>query len=117
VLFIFSPRKPVHSFDELLILAVAFVLISAESGVEDEVRKQILKVDHVTEAYVVYGIYDIVAKVEADTLDEVKQTVSWKIRELDHVEATMTLLVAEHPIADMIELPRPRGQLLEPIVA
>lgn len=93
------------------------MLISAESGVEDEVRKQILNVDHVTEAFVVYGIYDIVAKVEADTLDEVKQTISWKIRDLDHIEATMTLLVADHPIANTIELLKPRGQLLQPIVA
>lgn len=33
---------------------------------------------NVKEAYVVYGVYDIVARVEAETMDKLKEVVTWK---------------------------------------
>jgi len=47
------------------------------------------------EVYVVYGVYDIVAKVEADTMDRVKETITWKVRRLDRVRSTLTMIVVE----------------------
>ncbi|MBS7628605.1 Lrp/AsnC ligand binding domain-containing protein, partial [Candidatus Bathyarchaeota archaeon] len=60
----------------------AYVLVNAEIGFEGEVLKDIKKIPNVKEAYVVYGVYDIVAKVEAGTMDELKEIVAWKIRRL-----------------------------------
>jgi DNA-binding Lrp family transcriptional regulator len=73
----------------------AFVLINAEIGSEDEVLKQLKSVSNVKEAYVVYGVYDIVAKVEAETMDKLKEIVTWKIRRLDKVRSTLTMIVVE----------------------
>jgi DNA-binding Lrp family transcriptional regulator len=42
----------------------AFVLINAEIGFEDEVLKSLKKIENVKEAYMVYGIYDIIVRVE-----------------------------------------------------
>jgi DNA-binding Lrp family transcriptional regulator len=47
-------------------------------GAEEEVLKELRKVMNVKEAYVVYGVYDIVARVEAETMDKLKEVVTWK---------------------------------------
>jgi DNA-binding Lrp family transcriptional regulator len=76
-------------------LPSAFVLINAEIGSEDEVLKQLKVLPNVKESYVVYGVYDIVAKVSADTMDKLKEIVTWKIRRLDKVRSTLTMIVVE----------------------
>jgi DNA-binding Lrp family transcriptional regulator len=76
-------------------MPVAFVLINAEIGSEDEVVVELRKISNVKESYVVYGVYDIVAKVEADSMDKLKEIVTWKIRRLDKVRSTLTMIVVE----------------------
>jgi DNA-binding Lrp family transcriptional regulator len=76
-------------------MPLAFVLINSEIGAEDEVLKELRKIENVKEAYVVYGVYDIVAKVEAETMDKLKEVVTWKIRRLDKVRSTLTMIVME----------------------
>jgi DNA-binding Lrp family transcriptional regulator len=73
----------------------AFVLINAEIGSEDEVAAELRKIPAVRESYVVYGVYDIVAKVEGETMDKLKEIVTWKIRRLEKVRSTLTMIVVE----------------------
>jgi len=74
-------------------LPLAYVLINTEIGAEEEVLKQLKQMPPVKEAYLVYGVYDIVAKVEAESMDKLKETVSWNIRRLEKVRSTLTMLV------------------------
>ena len=76
-------------------MPVAFVLINAEIGSEDEVVTELRKIVNVKESYVVYGVYDIVAKVEGESMDKLKEIVTWKIRRLDGVRSTLTMIVVE----------------------
>ena len=76
-------------------MPLAFVLINAEIGSEDEVLKELRKLGNVKESYVVYGVYDVVAKVEAESMDKLKEIVTWKIRRLDKVRPTLTMIVVE----------------------
>ena len=78
-------------------MPLAFVLINAEIGSEDEVVTELRKIGNVKESYVVYGVYDIVAKVEAESMDKLKEIVTWKIRRLDKVRSTLTMIVVEGP--------------------
>ncbi|MCL7382820.1 MAG: Lrp/AsnC ligand binding domain-containing protein [Thaumarchaeota archaeon] len=71
----------------------AFVLINTEIGAEEEILQELKKISNVKEAYVVYGVYDIIAKVEAENMDKLKEIISWKIRRLDKVRSTLTMLV------------------------
>lgn len=74
---------------------IAFVLVNTEIGSENEVLKTLKKVSGVTEAYSVYGVYDIVAKIQAETMDKLKEMVTWHIRRLDKVRSTLTMIVTE----------------------
>ncbi|HKM51554.1 MAG TPA: Lrp/AsnC ligand binding domain-containing protein [Candidatus Bathyarchaeia archaeon] len=76
-------------------MPLAVVLINAEIGSEEEVVSELRKVGNVKESYTVYGVYDIVAKVEADSMDKLKEIVTWKIRRLDKVRSTLTMIVVE----------------------
>jgi len=74
-------------------LATAFVLINAEIGAESEVLKGLKEVPEVKEAHMVYGVYDIIARIQTETMQELKDIISWKIRRLDKVRSTLTMIV------------------------
>jgi DNA-binding Lrp family transcriptional regulator len=78
-------------------MPMAFVLINAEIGSEEEVLKELKKVEGVQEAYVVYGVYDVVAKIRANTMDKLKDVVTWHVRRLNKVRSTLTMIVVEAP--------------------
>jgi len=48
-------------------MAAAFVLITSELGSETDVMKELKKIDEVKKGHMVYGVYDIIARIEADT--------------------------------------------------
>jgi len=76
-------------------MPMAFVLINSEIGGENEVLEELRKVPNVKEAHIVYGVYDIIAKVEAEDMDKLKSIITWKIRRLDRVRSTLTMIVVE----------------------
>jgi DNA-binding Lrp family transcriptional regulator len=78
-------------------MPMAFVLINAEIGSEEEVLKELKKVEGVVESFVVYGVYDVVAKIRADTMDKLKDVVTWHVRRLNKVRSTLTMIVVETP--------------------
>jgi DNA-binding Lrp family transcriptional regulator len=74
-------------------LATAFVLINSDLGAEDEVLKSLMGIKEVQEAHMVYGVYDIIARVETDTMQELENVVSWKVRRFDKTRGTLTMVV------------------------
>ena len=73
----------------------AFVLINVESGSEDEVLAELKVIDGVEEAYFSYGVYDLITKIKADTMDKLKELVTRQIRTLSKVRSTLTLIMME----------------------
>jgi DNA-binding Lrp family transcriptional regulator len=73
----------------------AFVLINVESGSEEEVIKDLRAIDGVVESYFSYGVYDIIAKVTADSMDALKDLVTLRIRNIVKVRSTLTLILTE----------------------
>jgi DNA-binding Lrp family transcriptional regulator len=77
------------------VVTQAFVLLNAEIGSEDEVVKELRKIANVKESYAAYGAYDIVAKVEAESMEKLKEIINGKIRRLNKVRSTLTMVVVE----------------------
>jgi DNA-binding Lrp family transcriptional regulator len=73
----------------------AFVLINVESGSEDEVLKELKTIEGVEEAYFSYGVYDLIMKIRADSMDKLKELVTRRIRTLSRVRSTLTLIIME----------------------
>ncbi len=76
-------------------MATAIVLINTDIGAEEEVLSELDRIEGVTEAYVVYGVYDIVVKVQAPSMDKLKEIVTTRIRRLPKVRSTLTMIVVE----------------------
>jgi DNA-binding Lrp family transcriptional regulator len=76
-------------------MPMAFVLINTETGSESKILAALKRIDAVTEAYMVYGVYDVVVKVRADTMEKLKEIVTYQVRHLDKVVTTTTMLVIE----------------------
>ncbi len=74
-------------------MAMAFVLINCELGVEEFVISELKEIETVREVRGVLGAYDILVKLEAGSLDEISKTITLKIRKLDKIRFTMTLNV------------------------
>ncbi len=67
-------------------------MINAEPGKEVEVMKDLKKVKAVKEASMVYGEYDIVARIETETPQDLKDVVNWRLRQIPSIRSTLTLI-------------------------
>jgi len=76
-------------------MPTAYVLINAELGKENDIIKELRSIVNVKEAHLVYGVYDMVVKVEAESMDKLKEIVTSKIRGLADIRSTLTMTVAE----------------------
>jgi len=74
-------------------LAKAFVLVNAETGSEQEVVEKVRTVKNVKEAYFVFGVYDVIAVVEAPNVDELRNTVHNEMRQVKGIRSTCTMVV------------------------
>ena len=77
-------------------MPIAFVLINAELDSEKYIIEQLNKLECVTNIDSVYGVYDIVIKIEANTMDEVKNIISYNVRRINYVRSTLTMIVIEN---------------------
>ena len=73
-------------------VVVAFVLINAEIGAEREVLEDLKAIQEIREAHLVHGVYDLIARVEVEYVQGLKDVVAFKIRHLDKVHSTLTLI-------------------------
>ena len=70
-----------------------FVLMNCDLGAEDYIIEELNQIPEVSQAYVTFGAYDIIAEINAKTHDVFDETVSLKIRRLSRIVSTMTLSV------------------------
>jgi len=63
-------------------MPLAYVMINVEPGTEDNALSEIMKIEGVKEAYIVFGIYDIIVKIEVEFTDKLKELIVFHIRKL-----------------------------------
>jgi DNA-binding Lrp family transcriptional regulator len=72
-----------------------YILLSCSVGSEHEVLEQLRALAEVKDAIMTYGDYDIVAKIEAGSEQQMDQLISSKIRQMQKVRSTVTLHVTD----------------------
>ena len=73
-------------------METAYVLLNCDLGYEEAVIEDLEHIDSVKEVHGVYGAYDIIAKVKNSEREKLRETIMWKIRKLEHVRSTLTLI-------------------------
>ena len=76
-------------------MAIAYVLINCDLGTEEPIIEELKHISDVKEVHGVFGAYDILAKVESADVKTLRVTVMWKIRKIDRVRSTLTLMGME----------------------
>ena len=73
-------------------MPVGYILLDCDLGSEDGVLDELWRIPEVTEASPIYGPYDIVVRVESDSMEKLREVVTWQVRRIDHVKSTVTLI-------------------------
>jgi DNA-binding Lrp family transcriptional regulator len=68
----------------------AIVLVQVKVGMSSAVAEAVGEIGGVSEAYVVTGPYDVIVRVDADSLDELGQLVASRIQAVEGVSRTLT---------------------------
>ena len=74
------------------------MLIDTELGQEEQVVKLVKKIDEAVKVYIVYGIHDVIAVLEAESQDMLKDIIFNKIRVIEQVKKTITLVTYGEPV-------------------
>tara|TARA_Y100001949_G_scaffold35813_1_gene28559 strand:+ start:837 stop:1076 length:240 start_codon:yes stop_codon:yes gene_type:complete len=76
-------------------MAEAYILINCEIGSEEDVITALKVIDGIKEVHGTFGAYDILAKIESDQVEDLRETITWKIRKIDKIRSTLTLMGIE----------------------
>ena len=53
------------------------------------------KIQGIEEVFVSYGVYDLVAKIKADSMEKLKELITHHLRKMDNVRSMLTLILVE----------------------
>ena len=81
-------------------MPTSYVLINSDLGTDESIIikiKEILANEKEIEYQIqgVYGVYDIILKLSSDNVDNLRSTITNKIRKITSVQSTLTMMVIE----------------------
>ncbi len=81
-------------------MPTAYVLLNSDLGSDESIISKIKEIldneENINYAVQgVYGVYDIVLKVTSDNTDKLRSVITNKIRKIDKVQSTLTMMVIE----------------------
>ncbi|MBM3910061.1 MAG: Lrp/AsnC family transcriptional regulator [Thaumarchaeota archaeon] len=81
-------------------MPTAYVLLNSDLGSDESIiaeAKKILASEKNIQSEIqgVYGVYDIVLKITTDTTDHLRSVITNKIRKINKVQSTLTMMVIE----------------------
>ena len=76
-------------------MAEAYILINCEIGSEEDVITALKSIDGIKEVHGTFGAYDILAKIESSTVEDLREPITWKIRKIEQIRSTLTLMGIE----------------------
>ena len=76
-------------------MPTAYVLLNTEIGAGTEVVRALKKVEGVESAFNLWGVYDIIASVKADSMDGLSDIINRRIEKIDKVHSKLTLIISE----------------------
>jgi DNA-binding Lrp family transcriptional regulator len=76
----------------------AFLFINVELLFIEDVINKLKEIPEIVDVYKVQGIYDIIARVNSDTEEKLKELVSERIRRIDRITGTVTVIIARHRV-------------------
>lgn len=76
-------------------MPTAFILLTTEIGAEKHVLDSLRKISEVQEAHTLWGVYDIIANVKAESMEDLKQVIIKRISKIGRVNSKLTMLIED----------------------
>lgn len=81
-------------------MPTAYVLLNSDLGSDETIISKVKEIldneaDIKYEIQGVYGVYDIVLKVSSDNSENLRSVITHKIRKIDKVQSTLTMMVIQ----------------------
>ena len=68
------------------------MLLNVELGSDREMKDSLKEIPEVKEAHQLYGVYDFIVQVEAETMEELKDVIAERIRGIGKIRSTLALI-------------------------
>ena len=88
-------------------------MINCETCGEDSIISKLKQIDTVKEAYGTFGTFDIISKLESDSEDKIRNDLTKKIRKMQKIRATLTLIAHDHEDSFAKKLAEEEKEILE----
>ena len=73
----------------------AFLLINIEEGTESKTLESFKAFPEIVEANNIYGLFNIIARIDTGTIKELKDAISYKINRLEMVKSILSLKILD----------------------
>ncbi len=77
-------------------MPTAYILLTTEIGAEKHVLNSLKKISGVEEVHSLWGVYDIIAHVQAETMDNLKQIITKRIDKIGRVNSKLTMIIEDN---------------------
>ena len=81
--------------EKKLFMPTAYVLLNTEIGAENQVLRALKEMDCVEEAYHLWGVYDIIANITANNMNELKDIITNRIDRIGQINSKLTMIVSD----------------------
>ena len=73
-------------------MTIGYVLINCDLGAEESIVEELKKLDQIKEVFETVGTHDIMAKLESEHLEKLREIISRNVQKIDKVRSTVTLI-------------------------
>lgn len=77
-------------------MPIAFICLTTKPDFMVDILNELKSINGVEEAYMVYGVYDIIAKVRSESMTLLKELITNKIRRIKKIQTTITIMVEDN---------------------
>ncbi len=80
-------------------MPTAYILLNTEIGSENHVLSALKKIEGVQEAHSLWGVYDIIAHIKAESMEKLKCIITKRIEKIGKLNSKLTMIIDEKTIA------------------
>lgn len=73
----------------------AIVLVNTNTAEQDKVLEKIKQLKGVEEAHILWGVYDLLVRIKANSIDKLKEIIKYSLNQLAGVSTILTLMIIE----------------------
>lgn len=80
-------------------MPAAYILLNTEIGAEAAVLRALKKIEGVEQVHRLWGVYDVIVHINAESIEKLKAIVTKKIGKVGRINSKLTMIISDNPSA------------------